>query len=156
MPLPALVGNKRVHRGVGDVLVITYQETALLPLPATVLVGPPQMWRGSMSFWSRHTWAVAGRGSTVFWPHPTRAVAGRYTTLNWLKGILLFSAKQVELGDGREEGVEGRGRRLWVIRLWYGMGIHGASIWIQQWEIKVPRRGISSFKFIYWCSRHLS
>ena len=124
----------------GDVVVITYQETALLHLPATVLVGPPQMWRCSKAFWSRHTWAVAGRCST----------------LNWLKAILLFSAKQVELGDGREEGVGGRGRRLWVIRLWYGMGIHGASIWIQQWEIKVPRRGISSFKFIYWCSRHLS
>ena len=49
-PLPALVGNKRVHRGVGDVLVITYQETALLLLPATVLEGPPQKRRSSMAF----------------------------------------------------------------------------------------------------------
>ena len=48
--LPALVGNKRVHRGVGDVLVITYQETALLPLPATVMEGPPQKRRGSKAF----------------------------------------------------------------------------------------------------------
>ena len=48
--LPALVGNKRVHRGVGDVLVITYQETALLLLPATVLEGPPQKRRSSMAF----------------------------------------------------------------------------------------------------------
>ena len=76
-PLPALVGNKRVHRGVGDVLVITYQETALLLLPATVLEGSPQKRRSSMAFWSRPSWAVAGRSSTVFWHRPTWTVAGR-------------------------------------------------------------------------------
>ena len=74
-PLPALVGNKRVHRGVGDVLVITYQETALLPLPATVMEGTPQKRRGSKAFWSRPSWAVAGRSSTVFWHRLTWTAA---------------------------------------------------------------------------------
>ena len=39
--LPALVGNKRVYGGWGVLLVITYQETVLLHLPATVMEGPP-------------------------------------------------------------------------------------------------------------------
>ena len=46
--LPVLVGNNRAHvGGVGCELVITYQETGLLHLPATVQVGPPLMWRWS-------------------------------------------------------------------------------------------------------------